>query len=527
MTGPAAAPPPPAVPAPSPPAAPAPSPPAVPAPTHIGRRIAVASLYTILTRLILRGIGLVSTLILVRLLSPADFGIAGLASIAYGTFEMLMMTGFNLALIRMAAPARLHYDTVFTLNMLRGAVIAAALLLTARWQAHLMGDARIAPLMWLLAGTALLQSAESVRLVDLHRALRFERVMRYAVVGKVSGFLIVVPLAFIMHNYWPLLLSGFFSRLLVTIPYSYVLAPYRPRLALGAWRELFHFSKWLALGNVASILDMQLMNFVLGRYVGIGAVGLYQVVYQVAALPISEIAAPIRQPIYAGFSRIHHDAALLRAQFLKGLEMQCVVILPLSFGIVVTAPDIVALFLGAKWQAATALLPALALYALFDALGQYTHHLFIVLNRQRSYTFTFYASLAVRLPLTIWAASIAGARGAALAMLATAGFNMVLWAFQARPMLALRWTEVLARVWRAGTALLALAAGVLLAGRLLAGQPVALRFAAEVAGGGLAYAAALLLLWRLAGAPGDASEAQLLHLLGGAGARLLAHRRFA
>jgi lipopolysaccharide exporter len=381
--------------------------------------------------------------------------------------------------------------------------------------------------MWLLAGTALLQSAESVKLLDLHRALRFDRVMRYAVAGKVASFLIVVPLAFIMRNYWPLLLSGLFSRLLVTIPYSYILAPYRPRLALGAWRELFHFSKWLALGNVGSILDGQLMNFVLGRFAGLAAVGLFQVIYQVAALPISEIAAPIRQPIYAGFSRIYHDTALLRLQFLKGLEMQCVVILPLSLGVAATAPDIVTLFLGTKWQAAAALLPAVALYALFDALGQYTHHLFIVLNRQRSYTLTFYASLAVRLPLTVWAASTHGIAGAILAMLATSALNMGVWAFQARPMLALGWHEVLARVWRASAALLPLVAGAMLAGRALAMQPVALRFGAEVAGGGLCYAAALLLLWRLAGAPEDASEAHLLRLLGGLGARLPVHRRIA
>ena len=496
------------------------------APPRLGRRVAIAALYTIATRFALRGIGLVSTLILVRLLSPADFGVVGLASAVYASLNMLTATGFNLAIIRMAAPQRVHYDTAWTLGVIRGVVIAAGLILTAGWQAALMHDARIAPLMWLLAGTALVQSLESGRLIDCQRELRFDLLMRYAVAGKVAGFCIVVPLAFILRNYWPLLLSGLFSRLLVIIPYSYRLAPYRPRPSLGAWREMFGFSKWLALGNAGAILDMQLMNFVVGRYVGLAAVGFYQVVNQIAALPISEIAAPIRQPVYAGFAKIYHDVTELRRHFLTGLAMQCVVILPLTAGIAVTAPDIVALFLGAKWAAAAALLPAIAVYALFDALGHYIQNVFIVLNRQRGSTLTFYGTLAVRLPLTIWAAIQYGVQGAVLAMLASAAVNMVVWSILVRPLLHVAWPSVLAAVWRSFAAVLPLCGAAKLAGHLLGPPlpgtgPAALRFAAEVGAGAAGYGTALLLLWLASGAPEQASEAQLLRAVPGIAMRLL------
>ncbi len=480
----------------------------------IGRRMTTASLTMVATRLILRGIGFFSTLVLVRLLAPADFGLVGLASAVYAILDTLTITGFGLAIIRMEAPARVHYDTAWTMNLIRGLIIAAGLLLTARLQARLMGDPRITPLMWLLAGTALVSSLESVRLVDCQRAMRFDAIMRYNIAGKIAGFCIVVPLAFVMRNYWPLLLSGFFGRLLVEIPYSYVLAPYRPRLSLGAWRELFHFSKWLALGNICTVLDMQLMNFVLGRMVGLASVGLFQVAYQVAALPVSEIAAPIRAPVYAGFARIHRDADALRRLFLKGLELQWLVILPLSVGIAVTAPEITAIFLGPQWGAAVALLPPIALYGLLDAIGHYTHNLFIVMNRQRAYTLTFYASLLVRLPATIWATASWGFRGAVLAMLVTAALNMVIWLAQAKTLLRMRLAGIAAALWRGAIAGGALAAGCLLLRRVLppgtAAEDALLRLGAEMAAGGITYVTALVALWFAAGAPGEGGEALLL-----------------
>ena len=486
----------------------------VPEPPRLGRRIALAAVQTIATRFVLRGIGLVSTLILVRLLAPADFGVVSLASAVYAILDLLTQTGFTLAIVRMTAPQRRHYDTAWTLGVIRGLLIALGLVLTSGTQARLMGDPRIAPLMWLLAGTAILQSLESARLIDCQRDLRFDRLMRYAIAGKLAGFCIVLPLAYVMRNAWPLLLSGFFARLVV-IPYSYALAPYRPRLSLAAWPELFHFAKWLTLGNLAGVVEAQLMNFVLGHYVGLRAVGYYQVVRQLAALPISEIAAPIREPAFAGFSRLRHDIDALRRHFLAGLGLQCVVILPLSAGVAVTAPDLVALFLGPGWAAAAPLLPAIALYALFDALAHYTHDIFVVLDRQRGYTIGYFATLVLRLPLTVWAAMRFGVQGAVLAMLASGVVNLVLWALLARPLLRFSWRDLRAAGGRSVLAAAVLSATVLLLGTALGGPAGgwwarALHLAAKVAIGAIAYGAALLLLWRVAGAPAESAEADAL-----------------
>ncbi|HEY6434912.1 MAG TPA: lipopolysaccharide biosynthesis protein, partial [Acetobacteraceae bacterium] len=440
------------------------------APSRLGRRTVLSSIYMVGARLGMRLIGVVSTLVLVRILSPADFGIVALAQAIYPIFDLLTATGFNLAIIRMRSPETAHYDTAWTLGVLRGAFIAACLVATAHWQADFMHEPKIQPLMYVIAATAFLNSLQNVRLIDYQRNMRFEMLTVFMLWGKIQALIIVLVLAIFMQNYWILILGNLFNKFL-TVPASYVVARHRPRFSLAGWRDLLHFSKWLFLGNICLLTDLQLMNFVVGHYLGMADVGLYQVGRQIASLPITEIAAPIRGPVYSAFSKIYHDIDELRRIAINGMAVQSLIILPLTAGLVATAPEVTEIFLGSKWSAVIPLMPIIALYQLFDAVGHYTHTVMMALNRQRAYTFTYYISIAIRVPVTIWWLMEDGLRGAMLAMLATAVVNAVLWNFQLRSMLNFRWRTVLPTLWRPPVAAALMCGLVLLVGEQLRAPP--------------------------------------------------------
>ena len=82
-------------------------------------------------RLGMRVLGLTSTLILVRLLAPADFGLIALATGFVQSVDGLMSLGTEEAVIREAAPSRSVYDTAFTLNALRGLVASSFVVVAA------------------------------------------------------------------------------------------------------------------------------------------------------------------------------------------------------------------------------------------------------------------------------------------------------------------------------------------------------------------------------------------------------------
>ena len=65
-------------------------------------------------------IGVVSTVVLARLLTPADFGLVAMAMSVIGLIELASAFGFEVSLLRTATPTRAQYDTVWTLNVLFG-----------------------------------------------------------------------------------------------------------------------------------------------------------------------------------------------------------------------------------------------------------------------------------------------------------------------------------------------------------------------------------------------------------------------
>jgi O-antigen/teichoic acid export membrane protein len=503
--------------------------PETPSPAHqnIGRRVGIASIYAVLQRVALRGLGFGSTLILVRLLSPEDFGIAVLASAVLATLDLLTWTGFGLAIVRMPAPRAGHYDTAFTLTVLRGAVLAVILFALADWQARFMNEPRLASVIHVIAITVFVDSMASMRLVDFHRDLRFDVLLRYAVVGKVLAMLVSIPLAFILQNYWALVLGNLVSRVLC-VPYSYWLAPHRPRLTFSEWRELFGFSKWVLLNNVCVVFDQQVMNFVVGRVQGVSAIGLYQVGAQIGLLPITELAAPIRQPFYAGFARIYHDLVELRRQFLTGLELLWVLLLPLSLGIALTGREVTLLFLGPQWTEAIPLLPLIALFGLTDAIGQNTHNLFIVLNRQARLVVSYFALVVLRLIAVYVGTLKAGILGAAWAMLLTSCLNAIVWQWLANQLLAISLRDLARRFWRPGVAALLLVAVVWpipddIGPRLgITIWPTVTSLAIKTVLGAVAYIGMLGLCWWLSGQPRPSAES---HILAWSGAALRRLRR--
>jgi lipopolysaccharide exporter len=126
-------------------------------------------------RLGVRVLGLVSTLILVRLIQPADFGIIALATSFMQTIDGMLTLGTEEAVIREATPGRQFYDTAFTLNLLRGlsvTIMVAALAYPAAW---FFTDPRLGPVLLFVAALPLLDGFSNIGAVDFRRDFAFHK----------------------------------------------------------------------------------------------------------------------------------------------------------------------------------------------------------------------------------------------------------------------------------------------------------------------------------------------------------------
>src|ERR1700678_2504385 len=141
----------------------------------ITSRVARGTGWVVAWRVVSRNLGLLSTLVLVRLLRPEDFGLVALATGFANTVDSLSAVGVQDALIREPSPGRDMYDTAFCLNIIRGFVTAVIIAAVAWPIADFFTDPRLVNVMLALAGSMLISAFANIGIVDFRRDFEFHK----------------------------------------------------------------------------------------------------------------------------------------------------------------------------------------------------------------------------------------------------------------------------------------------------------------------------------------------------------------
>lgn len=460
----------------------------------------------------LRGIGLVSTVILARLLVPADFGLIASAMLVIGALQVLTETGQRAAIIRMRDPQRAHYDSAWTMGLLIGFGVAGVLALLAPFVAVWLDDPRLSWIVWALALRPAIQSLENIGLVDLQRRLDFRRDLQIMLFGKLAGFAVTIALAFLLRNYWALI-AGTLAQAVLGVMVSYVFIPYRPRLTLSKARELWSFSIWSLGTSIGAYCADRADHVVVAGALGSEAMGTYTVGAELAALPTEELVVPPVRALYAVYSRVAHDPAAMRAHYLTALSFIAMVACATATGVALVAEDLVTVVLGPRWSAAAPILPWIALATGMMGVARSANSVLLAAGHARANALRAAAFAVLLLPVALAGANWRGLEGVAIARFTvTLVFVPVMFALLVRllnvPILA-----ILRTIWRPLGAAAGMAMTVTAIHPYLPSVPW-IRLLGDAAVGAAAYASVLVTLWLCAGRPPGAERA-ILTWLGG------------
>ncbi|MEE4207222.1 MAG: lipopolysaccharide biosynthesis protein [Erythrobacter sp.] len=312
-------------------------------------------------------IGFASTIILARLLVPDDFGIVAIAeAIALIVTSVTELSLAN-ALIQHKSPGRDHYDSAFTLNALRSALLALVILAIAFPASGIYGDERLVPVLGVIALATVVGGLENPRLVALRRQLIFRQDFLLPFVAKLAGFVVAVGIAVAFRSYWALVLGSLASQA-VRVALSYAVIPYLPRARLNRWRELLSFSGWLTLSRGVRTLNLRSDPIALGFFVGAAGLGNYALGSRLAYLPVFEALSPLRQILFPAFSRMNTDPARLRSAYLRAQRLLLFCGIPIAVGFAAVAEPAIVLLIGEKWRPIVPIIEVLALVSILGLL---------------------------------------------------------------------------------------------------------------------------------------------------------------
>ena len=93
---------------------------------EINKKIATGVGWMVLLRMIDRGLGLISMIILARLLTPGDFGVVAMATAFVAGLELFTNFSFDTMLIQKRNATRANFDTAWTFMVIFGVTMASA-----------------------------------------------------------------------------------------------------------------------------------------------------------------------------------------------------------------------------------------------------------------------------------------------------------------------------------------------------------------------------------------------------------------
>lgn len=479
-----------------------------PTPGDVQRRMAKGAIWMVLFKLVERSLGLVSTLILARLLVPADFGVVAMALSFIAMAELLTTFGFDVALIQNQKATAAHFNTAWTGNLLLGLFITLLMLAMAAPIADFYQKPEVYLVVIALAFGPMLSGLENIGVVAFRKELNFRREFLFQLARKCTSFVVVIPLAFAFRNYWALVAGILVSRAGGTAV-SYLMHPFRPRLSLKHFSELFGFSRWLLANNMVGFFKERTSDFVIGRLFGAAPLGTYNISYELANLPSTELSAPINRALLPGFARMS-SAQEVTAAYGNALGVLALLTIPAAAGLFAVAPQLVAVVLGAKWLGAIPLMEVLA----FNGALLMFHSSICAVLIARGYpahvTLTNGVYVGILLALLAVLATQYGVVGAAYAALLSSVLTTPLYLYQMRRRLGVSPALFVRAITRP------LVASVVMAVSVRAALPA---FSPDAPAGGLigwllagiglgviSYVAAVIALWRLAGAPPGAER---------------------
>lgn len=446
-----------------------------------------------------RLIGVISTLILARLLVPEDFGIIAMASLAIGLADVMLDLGVNVALIQNRHATQAHFNTAWTLRLAQTSLATLLVLAAAPFAAEYFKNERIEPVLQVLAFSLLISGFENIGIVALQKEMQFGAEFRFMFLRRIAGFLVTVCAAWIMQSYWALVIGTLAGRT-VGVILSYAMHPMRPRLSLDRFRDIFSVSQWMLARSIGAYLQGNLHRLLVGRWSPAATMGAYTLADEIAAMPSGELLSPLNRVLFPAFAAAKEDPSELKRLFLLAQGLQTLIAIPAAVGLALVADEAVRLLLGEKWLLAVPFLQVLALMNIAQALTTSSGYVLIVLGRVKSSVISMW--LMIMLFATLALTVFAGAEALTIAWLrlgvgACGGIWISFWLL-VRALPGLRYRDLFNTSVRPllGAAVMAL---VLVFASPHLQMPLALVFGTKILLGAASYIGVIFVLWRLAG----------------------------
>jgi O-antigen/teichoic acid export membrane protein len=317
---------------------------------------------------------IVPTVVLARLLTPADFGLVAMVT----TFSLLLMSfgtsGFTEAIIQPAEMNRLQASNLFWITCSIGLIMMIGFAASGALLARFFRHPRVAHIAVATSVAIFISAAGTIHSALLRRAMRFSAVSVNDIIGLIVYSGVGIVLAWRGWGYWALV-AAIVAQVLSTTAGAWCLCrwiPSLPRRRVGT-RALLGFAANVYARFSANYFTRNFDNVLVGWQFNAAALGFYKKAYDLFALSASQLTSPLHNVALAALSRLNRDPSRFKRSFANAMGMVAFVGMAVGADLTLVGRDVVRLVLGPKWSESGRIFelfgPGIGIMLLYSTVG--------------------------------------------------------------------------------------------------------------------------------------------------------------
>ncbi|MGB8812227.1 MAG: oligosaccharide flippase family protein [Paracoccaceae bacterium] len=365
---------------------------------------------------IAQGLRLASNLILTRLLFPEAFGLMALVSVFLVGLAMFSDVGIGPAISQNKRGDEAEFlNTAWTIQVVRGVLLWLATCAIAWPAARFYNAPDLITLLPVAGVTLLISGFNPTRIDTANRHLLLGRVTGLDLISQIIGIVSMVALALAMQSVWALVLGAVVGSAAKLVLMQLFLPGMHNRFQweARAGAELIHFGKWIFLSTACGFLLSQGDKAILGAYLKLDQLGIYNIGYFLASFPVllgGAVISRIMIPLYRD-----HPPAASAANFAKLRRLRFGLtggMLALLAVMAFVGVPLVGLLYDARYAQAGGIVVAIACLQMPMVIGMTYDQSALAAGDSRNYFLVIAAKAAVQTVAFVAGAQLAGLPGA-------------------------------------------------------------------------------------------------------------------
>ncbi len=290
------------------------------------------------------------TIVIIRLLSPEDYGLMALAAVFVAFLALLNELGLGAAIVQRKDIDIPTLRSLFAIILLVSSCFYLIMFFSAQLIADFYNDLRLVLLVKVLALEFLINAFAVIPRSQLLRDMKFRQIAIVDFSSVISGSIITLILALMGFGVWSLVWGTLTIRIISTLGFNiYQPIAFFPRINIYGMKSFVIFGGYVTFERILWYLYSSADTLIIGKVLGKELLGFYSVGLMLATLPMNKVSGIINQVAFPAFSSVQTDIELVGRHFLKAVRVLSFITFPVLWGISSISPEIVHVFLGEKW----------------------------------------------------------------------------------------------------------------------------------------------------------------------------------